>query len=487
MAFIVADMPKFSVEDGDDFDVHVRLLNGYFNTIGLNPNADGGVPAGRDRAMGVLRSSLRGSIAEWFDEHIMGKNWKLTYFISHHGNINMAQLRALPIAQGGANALRAGTFPAGSPAAAYSAAHPAATVGAAFIPDHDMFGGDAQWERIGAEPSDDPVNAINNNNNRPIVLTGTRFHQAVSYMRRKLPSITDEKRKVQLHRLVQGNDPVRIYWKKIERAGKLLRLSDESIVDHFYRGLSTENLDKAEEFDPDYPINKVVDILEKIEKRRFERQLENRPKKTEYRYTTLEEAPPIHRPQQEAAELRKATSDHLISKDHIDKIVNAQTDKITKGFQDQIQAFQEQIQALQNTLSQPKKIPPPVPPKNWNQIADYARDIEKPFGEDNLTGRDYLRMMYGDDAEIIPSKPPPKSKNIILAAKALAKAQRAKEDRQVDRLAELLEEKLNLNDDPVDTTNIMDEIILQDADGNEFTAYVTRGKGSKKKMIRSLF
>ena len=41
-------------------------------------------------------------------------------------------------------------------------------------------------------------------------------------------------------------------------------------------------------------------------------------------------------------------------------------------------------------------------------------------------------------------------------------------------------DKLDLNDDPMDTSNLADgSIVLQDADGNEFTAYLTRG--SKKK------
>ena len=170
MALIVADMPKFSAEDGDSFDIHVQLLNGYFNAVGIDPNGDGGPPTGRDRAIGVLRSSLKGSVAQWFDENVMGKNWKLKYLITN-GGANMAALRALVVVQGGAG-LHANSFVAGSPADVYSRdpANVAVIIGNSMIPDHDMYGGDTEWERIGAEPSADPVNATNANNNRPIVL-----------------------------------------------------------------------------------------------------------------------------------------------------------------------------------------------------------------------------------------------------------------------------------------------------------------------------
>jgi hypothetical protein len=96
MALIVADMPRFSIENGDDLDAFIHLYRGYLNTVGINPNADGGPPTGRDRAMGVLRSCLQGSAAEWFDENIVGKNWKLKYFLST-GNNNMGALRGLNV------------------------------------------------------------------------------------------------------------------------------------------------------------------------------------------------------------------------------------------------------------------------------------------------------------------------------------------------------------------------------------------------------
>jgi len=114
------------------------------------------------------------------------------------------------------------------------------------VPSFDMLGGDTEWERIGAEPSRDPVNAPGANNNQPIVLPGIWPHQALSWMRRRLPSILEEKRKLQLHKLLQGDDPIRVYWKRVERAGKLLKLPQEVIDDYFFKGLSPDNLDETD-------------------------------------------------------------------------------------------------------------------------------------------------------------------------------------------------------------------------------------------------
>ena len=137
------------------------------------------------------------------------------------------------------------------------------------VPPHDMMGHDGEWKRAGAEPTSDPVNISVAGNNLPVVLNGIRAHQAVSYMRTHLPSIINEKRQTELHRLVQGSDPIRIYWKKIERIGKLLKLPQEVVNNHFYRRLSTGCSDDLDRIDPDLLVKKIVDILEKIEKRRF--------------------------------------------------------------------------------------------------------------------------------------------------------------------------------------------------------------------------
>src|SRR5581483_6750369 len=138
MAVIVAEMPKFSIEDGDSIDTFVQLLNGYLNTVGINPNADGGPPTGKAKAMGILRSCLRGSIAEWFDENILGKNWKLTN-LRTNGGADMAALRALAVREADPG-LHPNSYVPGSLAHIFSqvATNAAITIGAALNPNHDI-------------------------------------------------------------------------------------------------------------------------------------------------------------------------------------------------------------------------------------------------------------------------------------------------------------------------------------------------------------
>ena len=70
--------------------------------------------------------------------------------------------------------MHANSFVAGSSADVYSRdpANAPQAILQAMVPAFDMRGGDEQWERIGAEPSSDPVNAPGTNDGNPIVLPG---------------------------------------------------------------------------------------------------------------------------------------------------------------------------------------------------------------------------------------------------------------------------------------------------------------------------
>jgi hypothetical protein len=492
MAIVVADLPKFSIEDGDDFDVFTHLYLGHLNTVGVNPNAGGGPPSGRDRAMGILRSCMKGSVANWFDERITGKNWKLKYFLARNV-ANMGALVASTVVQdGGGGNLPVNSFEAGLLADLYSrnAVNALITVQQAFIPDHDPLGGDQQWERIGAEPTGDPVNAVNAGNGQPIVLGGIRAHQALYYMRHKLPPIVDKKRKFELHKLVQGDRPVRVYYDDLQKYGKWLKLPQEIVDDHYYRGLSYDASWEAERLDPELSTSKVTDILERIEKRNASmqsaqgRHAERSQLEQTRRNVMPVEAPPVMS-QQEPAELRKIAP-KAIAQEHLEGMFNAHTDRIAKGFQDQIQAFQTQIKALQDALapqtaSQPQyrqhssRIPiRKSKGESWQEVYEnrppqYPGDDQREFTMEDILGEDS-----------IPDRKTLEYAKIL--AKASAKARQAKMDRKIDKLTTALE-NVSLYDsdegDPMDTSNIADSVILRDANGNEFTAFVTRG--SKKK------
>src|ERR1051325_9109304 len=481
MALVVADIPRFSVEKGHDLDAFIYLYIGYLNTIGINPNDVAGNPTGRSRAIGVLRSCLEGSVAEWFDENITGKNWKLKNILLS-GNFTLANLVAFTVNQGaGGGACPANTFVPGSAAAIFSAdpANVAVTIGASMVPSHDMMGHDAEWERAGAEPTSDPVNIAIAGNNRPVVLNGIRAHQAVSYMRTHLPSIINEKRQTELHRLVQGSDPIRVYWKKIERIGRLLKLPQEVINDHFYRGLSAVCSDDLDRIDPDLPVKKIVDILEKIEKRRFLNQSRH-VVQNQYSNVAPVQMPPVVS-QQEPAELRKVKA---IDQEQIDKIINTQTDKITKGFQDQIQAFQTQIQGLQNIISQQSaqqhKVGQRVqeqyaqPPKGGGRRAHEFYESFNPFDDD------YDRQYTMD--EIMGAEPDRKTMEIARTlAKASARAKQMKMERKVDKLANAMG---GLNIDSDDDSMDVDQVRVGNTKVNldDLNEYLTNlARSSKKK------
>ena len=471
MAVVVASIPTFSIEEEDNLDAFIDRLIGYYNAIGVNPNgAGGGPPIGRDRAMGILRGCLKGSVADWFDEQIVGKNWKLKYFLSAGGAGNIGVLQALTVPQGGAG-LHANSFVAGSLADVFSRdpANGAVTIQASMVPSFDMLGGDIEWERIGAEPSRDPVNATNANNNQPIVLPGIWPHQALSWMRRKLPSILEEKRKLQLHKLLQGDDPIRVYWKRVERAGKLLKLPQEVIDDYFFKGLSPDNSDETDRMDPDLPVSKVIAILEKLEKRRASSRLGlSRRGMQKILDAEPKQVPPVA--QQEPVEIRRVAP-QAIAQEHIDKLLNEQADKIARGFQEQIQAFQAQFQDLQDKISQqsrpapmPKRQKPPVPPKNWEQLLDTYENAN-PFDDDRKWN---ITEVIGDPLAIIVER---------AVNKRRQKFMRQEIDKLADRFAGM---GVHDNYDPMDTSNLADgSVVFTDGNGNEYVCYATRSVKKK--------
>jgi hypothetical protein len=473
MALVVASLPTYSIEEGDNFDAFNDRLIGYYHAVGVNPDgAGGGPPNGRNRAMGILRSCLKGSVADWFDENVVGKNWKLKYFLARGGaNVNALQALTVPQTNAGGT-LHVNSLVAGSPADVYSrvAGNAGHTVRQAFIPgyvDVGLNGGDEQWERIGGEPTSDPVNAPNNamGQGHPIVFLGIWPYQALSYMRRKLPPILEEKRKLQLNNLFQDNEPIRMYRKKIERAGKLLKLPQEVIDDYFYKGLSPNNIDETARMDPELPVFKVVDILEKIERRNSATRSGLSRRDTQRglkRDVTATEVPPVA--PQEPVELRQVTP-QAIAQEQINKLLDKQADQITRKFQDQIQTFQAQFQTLQDKLSQQPA--PRVPRRRHEFYEDHNPfDDRQQFSMDDIMGDD----------------PKPNRKAIQLAqvfTRAMEKKRREKMNRQVDNLANALD-NISIDDDydPMDTSNI---VYLCDEEGSTYSANLTRGTIKKSK------
>jgi hypothetical protein len=66
----------------------------------------GGLPTGRDVAIGYLRGCMRGRTLKWFDDEITSKtNWKLTNLIDSTGQANLVAINGRTAVQIGANGL----------------------------------------------------------------------------------------------------------------------------------------------------------------------------------------------------------------------------------------------------------------------------------------------------------------------------------------------------------------------------------------------
>ncbi|GET61401.1 hypothetical protein GLOIN_2v1778046 [Rhizophagus irregularis DAOM 181602=DAOM 197198] len=277
MATTAIGLPIFEGKATDDIDTFVRLYMGYLDTINLNPYAAGGPPESWKRAMGILRSCMAGEAAEWFDREITGKNWELSG-ITSAGGANLAAFVALVIPEG-VGGPNVGTYVNGSEAQIYSRdpVNALVTIRAAFIPTHDLMGGDEAWKRAGARPTDRAAPATADagvavNNNHPIVFPGIKPNQALYWLRTQFPTVLDEKKRIRFNSLYQENEPVDAFYRTVKRAGKLLRLTDDFIIDQFFRGLSADNIFEAERFHNLNP-DDLVKHLRNLERRRAEMRL----------------------------------------------------------------------------------------------------------------------------------------------------------------------------------------------------------------------
>ncbi|GET57170.1 hypothetical protein GLOIN_2v1790588 [Rhizophagus irregularis DAOM 181602=DAOM 197198] len=334
-------LPIFEGKATDDIDTFVRLYMGYLDTINLNPYAAGGPPESWKRAMGILRSCMAGEAAEWFDREITGKNWELSG-ITSRGGANLAAFVALVIPEG-AGGPNAGTYVNGSEADVHATdvANALVTIRAAFIPTHDLIGGDKAWGRAGARPTDRAAPAtadagVAANNNRSIVFPGIKPNQALYWLRTQFPTILDEKKRIRFNSLYQENEPVDAFYRTVKRAGKLLKLTDDLIIDQFFRGLSADNIFEAERFSNLNP-DDLVKHLRNLERRRAEMRLglQDRNRRLQADYSDVTQ-PPLGK--QEPVVLTSKSSG--VTQEQLQELLKAQAEELTKNFQVQFKQLQ---------------------------------------------------------------------------------------------------------------------------------------------------
>ncbi|GET64919.1 hypothetical protein GLOIN_2v1790588 [Rhizophagus irregularis DAOM 181602=DAOM 197198] len=314
MATTVIELPIFEGKATDDIDTFVRLYMGYLDTINLNPYAAGGPPE---------------------------KNWELSG-ITSRGGANLAAFVALVIPEG-VGGPNAGTYVNGSEAHVYAtdAANALVTIRAAFIPTHDLIGGDKAWGRAGARPTDRvaPATAdagVAAANNHPIVFPGIKPNQALYWLRTQFPTILDEKKRIRFNSLYQENVPVDAFYRTVKRAGKLLKLTDDLIIDQFFRGLLADNIFEAERFSNLNP-DDLVKHLRNLERRRAEMRLglQDRNRRLQADYSDVTQ-PPLGK--QEPVVLTSKSSG--VTQEQLQELLKAQAEELTKNFQVQFKQLQ---------------------------------------------------------------------------------------------------------------------------------------------------
>ncbi|GET61258.1 hypothetical protein GLOIN_2v1790588 [Rhizophagus irregularis DAOM 181602=DAOM 197198] len=402
MAAVGIAAPIFHGREDEDLNLFIDNFLGYINTVGIDPLDDAGAPPGRVRAMGVLRSCMRDEAARWFDAELTGKNWELSNIrlvATANGGAGATRraFRALAVPEV-ANGLHVGTYLPGSDVDAYSRilANAARTVGETFFPSRadivrTNFKVEEQWRRAGGRPTHQPVNGLGNHGgpfnaavqNQPIVLQGILLDQAFMHMRTNFPTIVEERLQIRFSNLYQEQgEPVRSYYKRVERAGDIVGYNRIMVTDQFYRGLLPENVIEASRIGA-APLNTLIDRLSDLERRKGEmfyglqrRQGIEKAKKEELAGYTHPVTP------HEGAVIQRSTD--VITQERLQELLKAQAEELTKNFQAQF----KQLQA-----SKPVR-KPPVYRQQIKPVRSKPRPrvVQDPDWDDGYVDHD-----FGDD------------------------------------------------------------------------------------------
>ncbi|CAG8600532.1 10880_t:CDS:1 [Paraglomus occultum] len=488
MATVALGLPILSGEPEEDIEQFINLFAGHLDSLGINPaDVAGGPPSGSKRAVGILRACMKESAAIWFDEHITGKRWRLRNLFNNHGQNNWADVLNMTMQElVASNSFR-------NPSRAYSyATNPAnnavTLANSGLIPAHGLY---QDWRDIGGEPTDEPATDFAVGHNNPIVLPEIGPGEAIQLIRTEFPTVLQEQREVRFGNLAQENDPVDVFYRKVQRSGRLLNFSDDVIENQFFRGLSPENMLEADRIGPNKPFNELVDALKRVEKRKAEMRLglsnrntrkaiiqEKHSSDSPTHTITPVQIPPVS--QQEPIILKPATSG--ITQEQIDQILKAHTEKIMQNFQNQLQAFQKEI-VHQAPIQQP------TPVESRESCRERISEVLQQMREDRE--KNYLSNISfqeaGRELRQLDLKPID-----VAVARRFAKRREKSKDRQLDKYIDNVLSgdlgKLNINDEePTKTSNLLYESGTQDIVSSndildfddEYTICAVRKKKSK--------
>ncbi|GET63070.1 hypothetical protein GLOIN_2v1790588 [Rhizophagus irregularis DAOM 181602=DAOM 197198] len=439
MAVVGIAAPIFHGREDEDLNLFIDNFLGYINT-------------------GFFHTCMRDEAARWFDAELTGKNWELSNIrlvAAANGGAGATRraFRALAVPEV-ANGLHVGTYLPGSDADVYSrvAGNAAVTVGDAFFPSRadiirSNFKVEEQWRRAGGRPTHQPVNGLGNH--------GGPFNAAVQNQ----PII----RFSNLYQ--EQGEPVRSYYKRVERAGDIVGYNRIMVTDQFYRGLLPENVIEASRIGA-APLNILIDRLSDLERRKGEmfyglqrRQGIEKAKKEELAGYTHPVTP------HEGAVIQRSTD--VITQERLQELLKAQAEELTKNFQAQF----KQLQA-----SKPVRKPPvyrqqikPVRPKPRLRV---VQDHQDPDWDDGYVDHDFGDDPGDPDAPEWTSEDDQHVIDLIMGyetSKRFPKRLQKAKDRRDDLELARAMRNLDLNDDAMDidtnTASFDDLKIVPDEEG----------------------
>ena len=452
MAGITVTPPKFSGAIDEDINIFIRRFQGFLDGLGINP-----VGAQRNRAIGMLRSCLEGSAGKWYDQTILGKNWRLTNVFNNHGQAGMGALRGRTMAQ----MIASNSFRLNSLASTFAnvPANNAVTVGdvnARMLPQEAF---EQDWTNAGGEPTDNPVNAVAvAGNNNPIILNGIRIGQAIFYLKNQYPTVLEERRKVHFGNLEQGDEAIEEFYDKLKHYGSLLNFGNEIVEHHFFKGLSPENQIEIERIGADKSIEELVKSLKRVEQRKAEMKLglTKRMKSADTYQNQPQVQPQLVSNSSEVSNYRPSSG---YSPEEVNRMIKSATEKITQDFQAQFQALQAKIPT--DLISEIEKIPVHSDDYWKNKMDQLRKRSEKSNAKFNE-----LQSQIAEDNK--------RADNVEKMATRIAeRIEQRKLDKEISTSFPELFGYLNIKDDPMDTSNLIREIATDD---DEYTLQLVRKK-----------
>jgi hypothetical protein len=461
MAGVSIAIPSFSGTMEEDITTFVRRFHGFLDSINIDVTDD----AQRVRATGLFRSALSGPAGVWYDEEILGKNWMLANIYDNTTVNTTANLQARTMAQmNTSNSFRLHSL---AHAFANRPGNNAITVGAV---EARMVPGKAfaeDWTNSGGVPTDDAPRFAGNSGALPIILVGIQLGQAIYYFENFYPSVLEERRKVQFGTLDQGNDPVKTFYEKVKKYGKLLNFGDEVVNHQFFRGLSPDNQLEVERIGAEKTVSELVKNLEKVEKRKSEMRLglSKRTGGTDHQAQT--------QPTSGAGSHKPSHSG--FSPEDVDKMIKSATEKITQNFQIQIQELQAKI---------------PMVPQQKNNDLQIAQESARNTTNEILNGRDFIPFIpdfnrnesgqsiyqqVGSSLRKQDQYIKPSSETNRIANRIAERLEQKRLDKEIEGLISKIN-NFRFNDpdpDSMDTSNLIREIATDD---DEYTLQLVRKK-----------